>query len=273
MPLDWSTVSLVWDERGYPSDPVYRDYHAQTVNGMRAWANGGQPYDRDPAHARAREHAAHFVEQVIRRADAYRAARARPALVVCGLDTELLGHWWYEGPVWLDAVIAEADRAGLALATLPDALARHEPRAADLLESTWGTGKDLHTWDSPPVADVVWTARESELALLAALAAGPLDGRSTAARRAARELLAIQASDWAFMASRGLAAEYARERVRNHSVAFREALSAIRPSMTDFRPMNGGRRNHRSDECLRGLAPGLELSPLLAPSSPWPREG
>ena len=98
VPLDWSTVSLVWDERGYPSDPVYRDYHAQTVNGMRAWANGGRPYDRDVAHARAREHAAHFVEQVIRRADAYRAARARPALVVCALDTELLGHWWYEGP-------------------------------------------------------------------------------------------------------------------------------------------------------------------------------
>ena len=164
-------------------------------------------------------------------------------------------------------------RAGLALATLPEALARHEPRNADLLESTWGTGKDLHTWDSSPVADVVWTAREAEVALLAALAAGRLDGRSAAARRATRELLAIQASDWAFMASRGLAAEYARERVRNHSLAFREALSAISPSMTDSRPMNGGRRNHRPGEYLRGLAPGLELSPLLAPSSPWPREG
>ena len=271
VPLDWSTVSLVWDERGYPSDPVYRDYHAQTVNGMRAWANDGRPYDRDAAHARAHEHAAHFVQQVMGRAGAYRAARGRPALVVCALDTELLGHWWYEGPVWLDAVIAEADRVGLALATLPDALARHEPREANLVESTWGTGKDLHTWDSPPVADVVWTARESELQLLAALASPPLDGGAAAARRAARELLALQASDWAFMTSRGLAAEYARERVRNHSVAFREALSAISSSMTDFGPMNGGRQNHASDGRLRGLAPGLELSPLLGPSSPWPR--
>jgi 1,4-alpha-glucan branching enzyme len=270
VPLDWSTVSLVWDDRGYPSDAVYRDYHAQTVNGMRAWANGGRPYDRDAAHARAREHAAHFVEQVMRRADAYRAARARPALVVCAFDTELLGHWWYEGPVWLDAVIAEADRRGLALATLPEALARHEPRKADVLESTWGTGKDLHTWDCPPVADVVWTARESELALLAALGSGPPDGRAAAARRAARELLALQSSDWAFMTSRGLAAEYARERVRNHSLAFRAALSAISASMTDCGPMNGGRHNHGSDERLRGLAPGLGLSPLLAPSSAWP---
>ncbi|MGH2979453.1 MAG: hypothetical protein ACRDLQ_07425, partial [Solirubrobacterales bacterium] len=148
VPLDWSTIALVWDDRGYPSDPVYRDYHAQTVNGMRAWANSGRTYDRDAAHARAREHAAHFVEQVIRRASAYRLARGRAGLVTCALDTELLGHWWYEGPVWLDAVIAEAGRRGLALATLPEALDRHEPRSADVLESTWGTGKDLHTWDS-----------------------------------------------------------------------------------------------------------------------------
>ena len=49
VPIDWSTISLVWDDRGYPADPVYRDYHAQTVNGMRAWANGGRPYDREAA--------------------------------------------------------------------------------------------------------------------------------------------------------------------------------------------------------------------------------
>ena len=70
------------------------------------------------------------------------------------------------------------------------------------------------------------------------------------------------------MASRGLAAEYARERVRNHSLAFREALSAIGASMTDFGAMNGGPHHQGSDERLRGLAPGLELSPLLAPSVP-----
>lgn len=280
VPLDWSTVSLVWDNRGYPSDAVYRDYHAQTVNGMRAWANGGRPYDRDAAHARAREHAAHFVEQVIRRADAYRAARARPALVVCALDTELLGHWWYEGPVWLDAVIGEAGSQGLALAALPEALARHEPRQADLSESTWGTDKDLHTWDSPAVADLVWAARDSELQLVAALSSGPPDGRAAAARRAARELLALQSSDWAFMRSRGLAGDYPGERVRNHAAAFGEALSAMRRSMTDSRAMNGGGPSSSGaedgrrplDERLRGLAPALELAPLVAPSSPWPGE-
>jgi len=279
VPLDWITISLVWDDRGYPSHAVYRDYHAQTVNGMRAWANGGRPYDRHAAHAQAREHAAHFVEQVIRRATAYRAARARPALIVCALDTELLGHWWYEGPVWLDAVIEEAGRRGLALATLPAALERHEPRPGQVLESSWGTEKDLHTWDSAEVADLLWAAREAELDLVAALASGPLDGRAPAARRAARELLALQSSDWAFMRSRGLAGDYPRERFRNHAAAFREALSAMGPSVTDSGPMNGGGPhppgpdNGRAglEEDLRGLAPALELSPLLAPSPRWPR--
>jgi 1,4-alpha-glucan branching enzyme len=253
---------------------VYRDYHAHTVNGMRAWANSGRPYDREIAHARAREHAAHFVTQVRRRAAAYSAARGRPALVVCALDTELLGHWWYEGPVWLDAVIEEAERQGLGLASLPRALERHEPRRAAIAASTWGTGKDLHTWDSPAVADLLWAARDAELRLVAALADG-VDARDPAARRATRELLALQASDWAFMRSRGLAGDYPALRVRNHALAFREALSAVNRSMTDFAAVNGRSQpaeasSARSapDERLRGLAPKLELSPLKAPASP-----
>ena len=47
---------------------------------------------------------------------------------VCALDTELLGHWWYEGVAWLAAVLDECSRQGLALTTLDDALERHEPR-------------------------------------------------------------------------------------------------------------------------------------------------
>ena len=274
VPLDWSTISLVWDDRGYPADPVYRDYHAQTVNGMRAWANDGRPYDRDAAHACARRHAADFVGRVLERADEFRATRGRPALVVCALDTELLGHWWYEGPVWLDAVIGEAGRRGLALAALPEALERHEPRRVEVRESSWGTGKDLHTWDSPAVADLVWAARESELELVAVLGAGSVNGASGAARRAARELLALQASDWAFMRSRGLAGDYPAKRVRDHAVAFGEAVSVLRRAVTDSRAMNGGTPDAAAgvDERLRGLAPGLDLAPLAAPSAAWPRE-
>jgi 1,4-alpha-glucan branching enzyme len=269
VPIDWQTIALVWDDAGYPADPVYRDYHAKTINGLRPWAIGGGPYDREAAVARAREHARDFVAHVIRRCDAYRAARARPALCVCALDTELLGHWWYEGLAWLEAVFAEARAAGIRLATLPRALERHEPVERPLIESSWGQDKDLRTWDSPAVAEIVWPARDAELRLVGALAAGtPPNGARPAAERAARELLALQSSDWAFMATRDLAADYPQRRVRKHAAAFGDALAVLNCAVRDFPAMQG---RFPTEPALRGLAPELDLAPLLAPASPWGR--
>jgi 1,4-alpha-glucan branching enzyme len=283
-PIDWRTIALVWDDHGYPADGIYRDYHAPTINGLRPWANSGRSYDREAAAARAREHARDFVARVVARAEEYRVARGRPALIVCALDTELLGHWWYEGIEWLRGVVEEAGTAGLELETLPRALERHADGAATLAESSWGEGKDLRTWDSAALANLVWPAREAELRLVGLLSKCSFSNGSphlvAAATRAARELLALQSSDWAFMARRRLAADYPDRRVRNHARAFEEALAALACGVKDFRAMspdtshappspNGARSPIEAR--LRGLAPGLELAPLLAPSSPWGR--
>jgi 1,4-alpha-glucan branching enzyme len=276
IPIDWQTISLVWDDRGYPADPVYRDYHAPSMNGLRPWANSGQPYDRDAAMRRAREHARDFIGRVVERLDGYRKARGRGGLLVCAFDTELLGHWWYEGPEWLRAVVEEARHAELAIATLPEALDRHEPQERELRNSTWGDGKDFGTWDSPRVAPLLWPARRAELALVAALSNGhgaTEEGpripraRNPHAERAARELLALQSSDWAFMSTRDLAADYPERRVAAHTREFERALALMDEDMRDSRDM----REANGDPNLRGLAPGLRLSPLLAPSSGWGR--
>jgi 1,4-alpha-glucan branching enzyme len=260
VPIDWRTIRLVWDDRGYPADPVYRDYHAPTINGLRAYANGGGAYDPEAALARVRQHARDFVARVATRAEEYRADRGRSALILCALDTELLGHWWYEGIDWLRSVVGEAREAGLRLATLPAALERHATGAAPLRESSWGDGKDLRTWDSATVAKLVWPARVAELRLVAALGEGTAS--PAAARRAARELLALQSSDWAFLATRRLAADYPERRVREHARSFDEALAALANGVKDFGAMSS----------LRGLAPELDLAPLMAPSSPWGRQ-
>ena len=89
-----------------------------------------------------------------------------------------------------------------------------QSRPGELGESTWGVGKDLSTWDSREVADYVWAAREAEVDLIGALGTGGRERDTTAARRAARELLALQSSDWAFMETRALAGDYPRTRVR-----------------------------------------------------------
>ena len=221
MPIDREIVELVWSDAGYPADGRYRDYHHHTIHHHRPWANDGSPYDREGARALARAHAGEFVARVKRRLDQAARVRGQPPLCVCALDTELLGHWWHEGLTWLDAVLDEAAAQGVALARLDDALARREPAILDdpLPTTTWGTPRDLSTWDGPAVADLAWRARAAELRVAAA---GPAAGE-----RALRELLALQSSDWAFMVTRELAGAYPRERFEGHAAELDRALASV----------------------------------------------
>jgi 1,4-alpha-glucan branching enzyme len=151
---------------------------------------------------------------------------------VCALDTELLGHWWYEGVGWLAAVIDEADRQELTLTTLDDALERHDPAPPQELPiSSWGDGGDLRTWSAPAVADLAWQARTAELRALA-LGDRPAD-------RTLRELLALQSSDWAFLATRGTAGPYPRERADGHAASLAATLEAgsdAEPALRNLAP-------------------------------------
>jgi 1,4-alpha-glucan branching enzyme len=226
-PIDRQTISLVWSDHGYPASGSYRDYHALTPRHHRPWANDGRPYDHAAAMTLAAEHASDFVARVCERV-------AGGGVCVCALDTELLGHWWYEGAAWLGQVVEEAGRQALSLTALDDALERHEPAPAegDLGVTTWGEGGDLRTWSAPAVAELAWTARAAEVRALA------LGGRPD--ERALRELLALQSSDWAFLASRGTAGDYPRRRAGAHAEAFARAL-----------------RDPGADPAVRNLAPEL----------------
>ncbi len=210
-PIDRATMALVWSDHGYPASAAYRNYYALSTHHHRVWCNDGSPYDRDAALALAAEHARDFVARASERVSS-------GGVCVCALDTELLGHWWYEGVAWLAAVVDEAARQGLALTRLDDALARHvtAPAPPDLGVSSWGEGGDLRTWSGPAVADLAWEVRSAELKLLAL---GHRPGE-----RALRELLALQASDWAFMVTRELAGDYPRERACDHAGALNAAL-------------------------------------------------
>jgi 1,4-alpha-glucan branching enzyme len=229
VPIDREAIELVWHDDGYPSHGAYRDYHHHTTHHHKPWANDGAVYDRERALAQARDDAAAFVGHV-------RARVADGGLCVCALDTELLGHWWYEGIDWLRFV---ADEAGDLLVHLDEALDETTPASADLPVTTWGTPRDLSTWSGPPVADMAFAARAAELRVLAK--------GSTAGTLALRELLALQASDWAFLAAREAAGPYARERHAGHLEQLESALAG------------GG------DELVRNLAPNVTHAPLLAP--------
>jgi 1,4-alpha-glucan branching enzyme len=268
VPIDRATMDLVWSDGGYPANGSYRDYHKHTYNHHNPWGNDGEAYDRERAGALAREHAADFVARTRERLRRDGDGLPGGGLAVCALDTELLGHWWYEGITWLSAVVEECSRQGLELVRLDDALERLEPAALidtgadregqatrkapmekDVLDgepaeepSSWGRDGDLSTWSGPAVAELAFATRAAELAVLAAGA--------RAGGAAVRELLALQASDWTFMLSRGLAVPYARERFEGHRQALERALAE---------------GPQASEEGLRNLAAYADHAALLAP--------
>jgi len=246
LPIDWEAIQWLWSLDGYPSDPAHAQFAGKSLRGVRIWKVGGGAYDPAAAERAARRQAGEFLAAAAARMREAQVASGRRALLVFAIDTELLGHWWSEGAIWLREVLAGAAAAGVRLLTVPQALAEHEPVERPLAPGSWGEDKDLSTWDSPAVADLAWGARRLELRLLRALAAGL---RGPAALRAARELLATQSSDWAFLDKRGQAGDYAFQRATWHAGS---ALQAIDSSTT-------------TDPRMRSLAPDLSLAPLLEP--------
>jgi 1,4-alpha-glucan branching enzyme len=230
-PIDRLTIARIWDQGGYPSGAAYRDYHRYTTHRHRAWRIDGGPYDHGAALIQARADAAAFVAAV-------RDRVADGGVCVCAIDTELLGHWWYEGVIWLDAVLEQAGAQGLALTTLDGARERHRPVPAPAAAlgphaTSWGEGEDLRTWSGPDVAPFAGRARTAELALAARTGPPP--------PRALRELLALQSSDWAFLDHHDLARPYAEQRAAGHAAALAAVLADADLDLTD--------------PALRGLAP------------------
>jgi 1,4-alpha-glucan branching enzyme len=268
--IDWPAVSWLWDMQGYPSWPGYLDFHSLSMNGVRIFRIDGKPYEREAAHERAREQAAEFLVSAAERLEGFRERTGSSGLMAFACDCELLGHWWTEGPVWLEAVLEGAAAHGIRLTTLGDAAdergagreaglgkeamaggatgAAARLRANCLQASTWGEHKDFHTWDSPAVADLASGARRLELAVNRAVASGISRDR---AERAARELLAVQSSDWAFIDGRRQAGDYAFERSIDHAAAAFEAIDSTGEAPVQPR--------------VRSLAPDLDLAPLLVP--------
>ncbi len=221
LPIDWHTVAQVWREDGYPSAGAYRSTFARTIHDLLPYDNDDRGWNPAAAHAQAEAHADAFLRALAARLEVFANERGRPGTSVFAADTELFGHWWYEGPWWLEAVTQRAADYGIELVTLGAAARDAEPVDRHLARSSWGKNKTLETWDSPRVADMVWNQRRAELALDERAA------RSQATAGAERELLALQASDWAFMESGGRTGDYGAHRFAEHLAAFERAQSQV----------------------------------------------
>lgn len=212
--------------------PLGIKYHR--VTGRDVPLSDKRPYDPHAARARAITHAAHFVGERVAQAARLRALFGeRAPLVVSPYDAELFGHWWYEGVDFIEHLFRglDARRDEITSLTPGDYLdTRPQLQTLRLSQSSWGEGgynkvwlNESNAWIYPPqhAAELRMTALADRFA--ASSSSTPPGADTLLARalnQAARELLLMQSSDWAFQIHHGTTAAYAAARFRSHLARF-----------------------------------------------------
>src|SRR4030095_7001504 len=144
-----STVRGWRRERGYPGEFAYLEFHKKHFpGGLRFWRitdNQGDlgtkaVYDPEVAAQKVRLQAPHFVDLV---EDTLARAGKGPSVVCSPYDAELFGHWWFEGPLWLEHIAREMERRNVPRMTLAETLESVPARTTlSLPEGSWGEGGD-----------------------------------------------------------------------------------------------------------------------------------
>lgn len=264
---DMESSRQVWSaEVGYPGDPEYREFYKDAgwevpvkelldfmkpheprrpvgLKRHRVTGKVGQhlkkPYVRAHAMERVRAHAAHFVEERLLQAERARGGMERPPLIVSPYDAELFGHWWFEGPQFIEQVFRNlASTPGLVPVTPPAYLARYDRcDVASPEMSTWGADGYAEVWLNE-TNDWIYPHYDAAARRMIALANRHPDAQGLTRRaldQAARELLLAQSSDWAFIMKMGTMVEYAHRRVIEHLRRFADLASAIEGDRLDER--------------------------------------
>lgn len=264
---DIESSKQVWSaEEGYPGDVVYRDFYRDytyeldyeyvkpylgpdgfrkmlglkyhRISGKEVALADKEFYDPDVARSRAIEHAANFVFNRERQFEHLNDILGRKPFIVAPYDAELFGHWWFEGPIWLEELLRKLDEIkGPVLAATPTDFLRsgEAMQTADPHLSSWGYRGYSEVWLNS-TNDYVYphlhraSMRMTELAKAYPNAEGL---RLRALNQAARELLLAQSSDWAFIMKTGTMTEYAHKRTRDHTSRFTKLYEALRSSTVD----------------------------------------
>jgi 1,4-alpha-glucan branching enzyme len=248
---DRDSSRQVWSaEEGYPGDPAYREFYRDVgfdlplerlgpiARGIRKFSGvkyhritGGkgekQLYDRAQAEKAADAHAAHFLEQ--RRAQFRQLADIDidvDPIVVVPFDAELFGHWWFEGPRFLELFIRKAafDQDDFRLTTPGEYLAAHPTQQTiEPAASSWGDKGHLEVWIDKNNSWIyphlhLAAQRMSKVANAHKNDSSELNDRVL--KQLSRELLLAQSSDWAFLMRAGTAREYATKRTIDHLTRF-----------------------------------------------------
>lgn len=277
---DLASGRQVWSRHeGYPGDPWYREFYRDIgfdfpeaellgeigphgtrvatglkyhrITGPEVPLDKKEPYDPDAAKERAWSHAGHFVHS--------RAAQARwlakelgydpsrpgpagsPPIIVAPYDAELFGHWWFEGPLFLEGVFRHLALPAVAReiegVTLGGYLRAHPQLVcARPAPSTWGAQGQSRIWTGPANARLWRHVHHAVARVLAAIDERWADATPparAAIRQAAIELLLLQSSDWSFILAMETSERYAETRWRGHAGRLHALLDAVEAGQID----------------------------------------
>lgn len=225
---DPETTVKVWSgDAGYPGDEHYLEFHKQLYPGrLRYWrisqnkADLGQkqPYDPWSAFEKIQSHAQDLVNVLKGTLARYRGLADRNGTLVAMYDTELFGHWWWEGPEFLYELARAIHKDGEIEMVSGSEVVDTDParHMITLPEGSWGEGGYHYIWIND---GNYWTWQklypiERRLRQMAReYAGGPAD---EIVKQAAREMLLAEASDWQFLISTFSARDYAEIRFNDH---------------------------------------------------------
>jgi len=256
---DRASTKEVWSaEEGFPGDPDYREFYrdighdadfhyiqsamggdVRSDTGLKYFRITGptphkEPYNPDVGRDKAALHAAVFLDKRVSQVEYLHSVMGVPPIVTAPFDAELFGHWWFEGPQWLDFVIRKAsfDYDDVELTTLSGYLDRHPVhQVAQPATSTWGHAGYFETWlnsSNDWIYDHLIECGRRMQGLAERHGRGrvaPLHERVL--NQCVRELLLAQSSDWPFIISNGTSAEYATRRVKDHVSRFHTLADAL----------------------------------------------
>jgi len=265
---DPESSQQVWSSKmGYPGDFDYREYYRdigfdldldyiapyilegsiRTHTGIKYHRVTGEDrpkelYDPRKALAKARLHAQDFIDKRRQQIDALSAGMDKPPIIVAPYDAELFGHWWFEGPHWLEAVLrlAGESNSGMRTVSCGDYLKQFPSlQVSTPSASTWGDQGYSSYWINEtndwiyPYLHKAGSQLEEFVAELEGLSLNPLQER--AMNQAVRSILLAQASDWPFIMKSGTTIEYANKRITDHLARFNYLYDSVRKGKIDER--------------------------------------
>ncbi len=226
---------------GYPADGAYLEFHKLRgpERGLRYWKitdkevdlGHKHPYRPDDIPGRIHVQAQHFCGRVKEHLRDHRERTGRAGVAVAAFDAELFGHWWFEGPQFLRDVLLTLDADPEVDVLAPEEVLERAPpdKLLALPEGSWGEGGDHRVWTDPRVHwmwEIEYRCEVTFGRLTYELPWREHEPLARLLRKAARELLLLQASDWPFAITRGQALDYGIKRFILHVARF-ESLADL----------------------------------------------